>query len=85
MTSAPATAIRLPPAHRQTRIRVPVLSLLAAVLTGAAAVALAIGAFPVSLTDVLSGVDGGLQRAIFVDIRAPRVMQIGRASCRERV
>lgn len=75
--SSVAAPPMLPPPLRYMRIRAPLMSLLAAALAGAGGMALAVGAMPLSLADVLSGADGGLQRAIFADIRAPRVMLAG--------
>ena len=61
----------------QVRFRVQALSLLAAILAIAAAVALTSGAVPISLVDVFTGVDNGLQRTIFAEIRIPRVVLAG--------
>ena len=56
--------------------RAPALALLAAALLGALALALAIGAMPMSFADIL-GEETALQRLVFIEIRAPRVALAG--------
>ena len=56
--------------------RAPALALLAAALLGALALALAIGAMPMSFADIF-GEEASLQRLVFIEIRAPRVALAG--------
>lgn len=71
-----AAALALPAVGRPLPNRAPVLALLAAALLGALALALAIGAMPMSFADIL-GEETALQRLVFIEIRAPRVALAG--------
>ena len=56
--------------------RAPALALLATALLGTLALALAIGAMPMSFADIF-GEETALQRLVFIEIRAPRVALAG--------
>ena len=71
-----AAALALPAVGRPLPNRAPALALLAAALLGALALALAIGAMPMSFADIL-GEETALQRLVFIEIRAPRVALAG--------
>lgn len=71
-----AAALALPAVRRPLPNRAPALALLAAALLGALALALAIGAMPMSFADIL-GEETALQRLVFIEIRAPRVALAG--------
>ncbi len=61
---------------RQLLIRAPTALVLALALAGAAALALAVGAMPIDLADLFDD-DARLQRMVFAEIRAPRVVLAG--------
>ena len=61
---------------RQLLIRAPAALVLALALAGAAALALAVGAMPIDLADLFDD-DARLQRMVFAEIRAPRVVLAG--------
>ena len=71
-----AAALALPAIGRPLPNRAPALALLAAALLGTLALALAIGAMPMSFADIL-GEETALQRLVFIEIRAPRVALAG--------
>ena len=71
-----AAALALPAVGRPLPNRAPALALLAAALLGTLALALAIGAMPMSFADIL-GEETALQRLVFIEIRAPRVALAG--------
>ena len=79
MSSLVATAIGAAATLRRgfTRACFPVVAVLAALLAVAVCVALTSGAIPISLVEILSGSDSGLQRTILTQVRAPRVLLAG--------
>ena len=64
------------PLPRQLLIRAPTTLALAVALAGAAALALAIGAMPIDLADLFKE-EARLQRMVFAEVRAPRVVLAG--------
>ena len=61
---------------RSVRCRAPTALVLALALAGAAALALTVGAMPIDLADLFDD-DARLQRMVFAEIRAPRVVLAG--------